>query len=103
MCSPSRAALLTGRLQTRTGVWPGVFVPTDKGGLPHNETTIAAMLRPQGYRSAIVGKWHLGVGENGTYLPTNHGFDYYMGIPYSHDMCPLPNLFLPYWFMPQSM
>ena len=96
VCSPSRAALLTGRLQTRTGVWPGVFVPPDKGGLPLNETTIAEILKPHGYKSAIVGKWHLGVGENGTYLPTNQGFDYYMGIPYSHDMCPCPICFYPH-------
>lgn len=95
VCSPSRAALLTGRLQARTGIWPGVFSPPDKGGLPHNETTIAEMLKPLGYKSAIVGKWHLGVGEKGTYLPTNHGFDYYMGIPYSHDMCPCPICFYP--------
>ena len=95
VCSPSRAAILTGRLQTRTGVWPGVFVPPNKGGLPHNETTIAEMLQPLGYKSAIVGKWHLGVGEKGKFLPTNHGFDYYMGIPYSHDMCPCPICFYP--------
>ena len=95
VCSPSRAAILTGRLQTRTGIWPGVFNPGNIGGLPHNETTIAELIEPQGYKSAIIGKWHLGVGDNGTYLPTNQGFDYYMGIPYSHDMCPTPICFYP--------
>ena len=46
-------------------------------GLPHNETTIAEYLKEVGYSTAIVGKWHLGVGANNEYLPTNHGFDYY--------------------------
>ena len=47
-------------------------------GLPHNETTIAKSLKTVGYSTAMVGKWHLGVGENNTYLPINYGFDYYM-------------------------
>ena len=47
-------------------------------GLPLNETTIADSLKTVGYSTAIVGKWHLGVGENQTYLPTNQGFDYYL-------------------------
>ena len=46
-------------------------------GLPHNETTIAEYLKEVGYSTAIVGKWHLGVGANNEYLPTNHGFDQY--------------------------
>ena len=49
-------------------------------GLPLNETTIAESLKTVGYSTAIVGKWHLGVGENYMYLPTNQGFDYYMVI-----------------------
>ena len=49
-------------------------------GLPLNETTIAESLKTVGYGTAIVGKWHLGVGENYIYLPTNQGFDYYMVI-----------------------
>ena len=78
VCSPSRAALLTGRYQTRSGVWPGVFSPPDIGGLPWNETTIAEYVKQAGYSTAIVGKWHLGVGLNGEYLPAHQGFDYYL-------------------------
>jgi arylsulfatase A len=72
-----------------------VFSPPDIGGLPLDEVTIAEVLQSAGYRSAIVGKWHLGVGENNMYLPTNQGFDYYMGIPYSHDFCPCFTCFYP--------
>lgn len=92
VCSPSRASLLTGRYQTRSGVYPGVLYPGSLGGLPLNETTIAEVLRPLGYATAAIGKWHLGVGPNGTYLPTRQGFDHYLGVPYSHDMGPCHNL-----------
>ncbi|KAJ8392295.1 hypothetical protein AAFF_G00076590 [Aldrovandia affinis] len=87
-----RAALLTGRYQTRSGIYPGVFYPGSRGGLPLNETTIAEVLKPSGYATAIVGKWHLGVGPNRMYLPTNQGFDHYLGVPYSHDQGPCQNL-----------
>ncbi|KAL2093347.1 hypothetical protein ACEWY4_010659 [Coilia grayii] len=92
VCSPSRASILTGRYQTRSGIYPGVLYPGSRGGLPLNETTIAEVLKPLGYNTAIMGKWHLGVGLNGTYLPTRQGFDSYLGIPYSHDMGPCHNL-----------
>ncbi|XP_028307504.1 arylsulfatase A [Gouania willdenowi] len=92
VCSPSRASLLTGRYQTRSGIYPGVLYPGSRGGLPLNETTIAEVLKPLGYATAAIGKWHLGFGANGTFLPTNQGFDHYLGIPYSHDMGPCKNL-----------
>nr|XP_033815391.1 arylsulfatase A isoform X1 [Geotrypetes seraphini]XP_033815392.1 arylsulfatase A isoform X1 [Geotrypetes seraphini]XP_033815393.1 arylsulfatase A isoform X1 [Geotrypetes seraphini]XP_033815394.1 arylsulfatase A isoform X1 [Geotrypetes seraphini]XP_033815395.1 arylsulfatase A isoform X1 [Geotrypetes seraphini] len=98
VCSPSRAALLTGRYQTRSGIYPGVFYPGSRGGLPLSEITIAEMLKMQGYATAIVGKWHLGVGVNGSFLPTRQGFDHFLGVPYSHDQGPCQNLtcFLPH-------
>ena len=82
----SRASLLTGRYQTRSGIYPGVLYPGSIGGLPLNETTIAELLKPLGYATAAVGKWHLGIGAKGMFLPTNQGFDQYLGIPYAHDM-----------------
>lgn len=83
VCSPSRAALLTGRLPIRTGI-NGVLFPRSENGLPHSEKTIAKLLKDEGYATACIGKWHLG--HKPEYLPTTHGFEYYFGIPYSNDM-----------------
>ena len=85
VCSPSRAALLTGRYPTRVGV-PRVFFPQDKDGLNLDEKTLADILRVRGYKTMCVGKWHLG--RPAEFLPTNRGFDAYYGIPYSNDMTP---------------
>ncbi|KAM5273362.1 arylsulfatase G [Ctenodactylus gundi] len=82
-CSPSRASLLTGRLGLRNGVTRN-FAVTSVGGLPLNETTLAEVLRQAGYATGMIGKWHLG--HHGCYHPNFRGFDYYFGIPYSHDM-----------------
>uniref|UniRef100_A0ABM5FNC0 Arylsulfatase G isoform X3 n=1 Tax=Pogona vitticeps TaxID=103695 RepID=A0ABM5FNC0_9SAUR len=82
-CSPSRASLLTGRLGLRNGVTHN-FAVTSVGGLPLNETTLAEVLKEAGYLTAVIGKWHLG--HEGRYHPNFRGFDYYFGIPYSHDM-----------------
>ncbi|MBD3268131.1 sulfatase-like hydrolase/transferase, partial [bacterium] len=83
VCSPSRASLMTGRYFVRTGV-NGVLFPRHDRGLPPKEKTIAAQLKPEGYATACIGKWHLG--HHKRFLPTSHGFDYYYGIPYSNDM-----------------
>ncbi|KAM9582390.1 arylsulfatase A isoform 6-T6 [Guaruba guarouba] len=85
VCSPSRAALLTGRFQMRSGVYPGVFSPGSRGGLPLSEVTIAEVLKAAGYATAMVGKWHLGLGMNASFLPIHQGFDHFLGVPYSHD------------------
>src|ERR1044071_4169216 len=87
VCSPSRAGLLTGRYPTRVGITRVLF-PTDNTGLPESETTIAEALKPNGYATACIGKWHLG--HQPQFLPTNQGFDSYFGIPYSNDMRPTP-------------
>lgn len=103
-CAPARAALLTGRIQHRFGLesvrTPDSFVqafdgthptddfvtfretdraPEDESGLPHTEITLASLLKEQGYRTALFGKWHLGTGR--THWPQTHGFDEFVGFP----------------------
>ena len=87
VCTPSRSALMTGRLPIRTGMCSDrrrVLFPDSAGGLRPEELTIAEVLKGVGYKTACVGKWHLG--HLPPYLPTSQGFDSYFGIPYSNDM-----------------
>ncbi len=81
--SPSRAGLLTGRYPVRMGI-QGVFFPDSYTGMAQEEVTIAELLKPQGYTTACIGKWHLG--HRDKFLPLQQGFDEYFGIPYSNDM-----------------
>ena len=87
VCTPSRAALLTGRYPIRSGMTSskrGVLFPNSANGLKNDEVTIAEVLKEQGYSTAAVGKWHLG--HLPKFLPQQQGFDFYYGIPYSNDM-----------------
>jgi arylsulfatase A-like enzyme len=84
VCTPSRAALLTGCYPKRVGLHKGVLFPSSTTGLNPAEHTIADHLRQQGYATAAFGKWHLG--HHPEVLPTANGFDRYYGIPYSNDM-----------------
>jgi arylsulfatase A len=87
VCTPSRAGLLTGRYPIRTGLGHQVILANDQRGLPLSEVTIAEALKPD-YATALIGKWHLG--HMAPYWPpTQHGFDLFFGLPYSHDIKPL--------------
>ena len=86
ICSPARAALLTGIIPARFGL-TGVLFPKASSGLPDSIATMPEVLQTGGYRTAMIGKWHLGT--DSTFLPTSQGFDSYFGIPYSNDMEPL--------------
>lgn len=86
ICSASRAALLTGCYPNRIGIF-GALHPNSPIGISDKEETIAGMLKKKGYATAIFGKWHLGDAEK--FLPLQHGFDEYIGLPYSNDMWPV--------------
>ena len=85
VCSASRAGLLTGCYPNRIGIH-NALGPDNTHGINSSETTIAEMLKANGYKTAIFGKWHLG--HYPEFMPNRHGFDEYFGIPYSNDMWP---------------
>jgi arylsulfatase A-like enzyme len=112
VCSPSRGALLTGCYPPRIGFgsFDGlpVLFPGQAVGLPDTEVSLGALLSSAGYRTQMIGKWHCG--DQPAFLPTNHGFDHYLGLPYSNDMgrqapptsgpfAPAPGK-EPYWLCP---
>lgn len=84
VCTPSRAALLTGCYPKRALPIPHVLFPAAAVGLHPEERTIAEILKEAGYATACFGKWHLG--DQSEFLPTRQGFDEYFGLPYSNDM-----------------
>jgi uncharacterized sulfatase len=83
VCSASRYSLLTGRYAVRGGI-NGALMPESRNGLAPGETTIADLLKSAGYRTGMVGKWHLG--NKPGFFPTEHGFESYFGLLYSNDM-----------------
>jgi arylsulfatase len=87
VCSPSRAALLTGKYPARTGI-VNVLMPNSPEGLDGSQPSLPKMLKDRGYATSCVGKWHLG--NRPEYMPNRNGFDEFRGIPYSNDMWPLP-------------
>ncbi len=94
VCSASRAAILTGAYSNRIGI-NGAFGPKSNKGINEKELLISEMLKENGYKTGIFGKWHLGDAD--IFLPTRHGFDEFFGILFSNDMWPFhpefPNAF----------
>ena len=86
VCSPSRAALMTGCYPKRALSIQHVLFPGNDMGLDPGEVTIAELFKQQCYVTGCVGKWHLG--DQPEFLPTRQGFDEYFGLPYSNDMGP---------------
>jgi arylsulfatase A len=88
VCSPTRAALMTGcyprRVGLESGSWFVVLMPGDELGIGADEITLPEILKSAGYATGCIGKWHLG--DQPEFLPTRNGFDYYYGLPYSNDM-----------------
>jgi arylsulfatase len=84
--SASRAGLMTGCYPNRIGI-SGALMPWATNGINSEETTIAEVLKTRGYHTGIIGKWHLG--HHKEFLPLQHGFDEYYGLPYSNDMWPV--------------
>jgi arylsulfatase A-like enzyme len=86
VCTPTRAALMTGSYHARAGVGKGVYFPGDDTGMHPQEMTIADLVQAEGYATGMVGKWHLG--DDDPYLPANQGFEESYVAPYSNDMSP---------------
>ena len=86
VCSPSRAAMMTGCYPKRVGI-PQVLFPGQATGIHADEATLAESLKAEGYATICIGKWHLG--DQPEFMPTRHGFDQYFGLPYSNDMGPV--------------
>ena len=89
VCSPTRAALMTGSHSTRVGIG-GVMFPRNNHGLNPDEITLPELLKDQGYATAIIGKWHLG--NEDMFQPLNHGFDYWYGTPSSNSQFFYPTI-----------
>ncbi|MEI8045528.1 MAG: sulfatase-like hydrolase/transferase, partial [Verrucomicrobiota bacterium] len=83
VCTPSRAQMMTGCYAKRVSL-PNVIHPLAPVGISAKEHTVADLLKARGYATMCVGKWHLG--DQPEFLPTQHGFDHYLGLPYSNDM-----------------